>query len=297
MEEQYNQQRPPVNSGKRFWHIWGPFLINWGIDIAISIAAAMLFVGMYSASHTKEVMDAYGNQEAMMQIISNVLELTQQYAVGVQGLAAMITIPIMAFFYHRDRLRERTYGVRGNRKAPAVQYIWIVFLAGTLNFALNNLIMIGNLSDYSASYEEIAEVFYSPSIEMQLLCLGILTPVAEELVFRGLMYRRMREDTGFVAAMVYTAVVFGVFHGNVVQMLYGFIMGLMLAYVYEKYGSVAAPIMAHITVNIVSVLATYSEIYNWMMDSILIVGTITVACAVIAASVFLIIQRIDENAE
>lgn len=297
MEEQYNQQRPPVNSGKRFWHIWGPFLINFGIDIAISIVAAMIFIGIYSAAHTKEVMDAYGNQKAMMQMINNVIELTQQYAVGVQGIAAMITIPIMAFFYHRDRLRERTYGVQENRKAPAVQYIWIVFLAGTLNFALNNLIMIGNLSDYSASYEEIAEVFYSPSIEMQLLCLGILTPVAEELVFRGLMYRRMREDTGFVAAMVYTAVVFGVFHGNVVQMLYGFIMGLMLAYVYEKYGSVAAPIMAHITVNIVSVLATYSEIYNWMMDSILIVGTITVACAVIAASVFLIIQRIDENAE
>lgn len=297
MENQYNQWRPPANSGKRFWHIWGPFLINWGIGIAISITATMIFIGMYSASHRAEVMEAYNNQKAMMEIINHVLEITQRYAVGVQGIAAMITILVMAFLYHRDRVREKTYGAQRNRKAPAVQYIWIIIFAGTLNFVLNNLIMIGNLSGYSASYEEIAEVFYSPSLGIQLLCLGILTPTAEELVFRGLMYRRMREDTGFVAAMVYTAMVFGVFHGNLVQMVYGFIMGLMLAYVCEKYGSVAAPITAHIAVNIVSILATYSQIYNWMMGSLLIVGVITVGCAVIAASAFLVIRGIDESPE
>lgn len=297
MENQYHNQRPPIDSGKRFWHIWGPFLINWGIGIGISMAAAMVFIGMYSAAHTKEVMAAYGDQKAMMRIVSNVLEITQRYTTEVQGIAALITIPVMALLYHRDRVREKLCGIKINRKAPAIQYILIVVLAGTLNLVLNNLIMIGNLSGYSASYQELTEAFYKPPLGIQLLCLGILAPIAEELVFRGLMYRRMREDTGFVTAMIYTAIVFGVFHGNMVQMIYGTIMGLMLAYVCEKYGSAAAPAAAHVTANVVSILATYFQIYDRILGSILVVGTITVACAAIAASVFLMIQRIDEKPE
>ncbi len=297
MEDQYKNQRPPMNGGRRFWYIWGPFLINWGIGIVISMAATMVFTGMYSLAHTKEMLDAYGNQQAMMQIMDKVAEFTQRYAAEVQGIAALITIPVMAFFYHRDRVRDKMYGKNLKKKAPAAWYIWIILLAGTLNLALNNLIIIGNLSNYSASYREITEAFYNPPLAIQILCLGVLAPAAEEMVFRGLMYRRMREETGFVTAMLYTSVVFGLFHGNVVQMIYGVFMGMMLAYVCEKYGSVAAPVTAHMTVNIVSILATYFQVYDRMLDNIWIVGTVTVACAAAAASVYLIIQGNCEKLE
>ena len=43
----------------------------------------------------------------------------------------------------------------------------------------------------------------------------------------------MEKEISFVYAMVYSSVVFGVLHVNLVQMLYGFLLGLMLAYVYE----------------------------------------------------------------
>ena len=74
-------------------------------------------------------------------------------------------------------------------------------------------------------------------------------------------------------------------------------MGLMLAYVCEKYGTVAAPIAAHITVNLVSILATYFHVYNRIQENILIVGAVTVACATGAAGMFLSVQRIDEKPE
>lgn len=111
------------------------------------------------------------------------------------------------------------------------------------------------------------------------------------------MYRRMREDTGIVVSVFYSALVFGLFHGNLVQRIYGMAMGLMLAYVCEKYGSVKAPIAAHIMVNMVSILVTYFDIYNRMLSDILIAGPVAVACAVIVSCMFLLVQRIDEKPE
>lgn len=292
-----NGQRPPVGCGGRFWHIWGPFIINWGIGIVVGILAGIAFLGAYIAAHTKEFMASQGDQEALMNIYNKMMEVVLQHTTEIEGVTALITIPVMLFLYCRDRNREKVYGVIPNKKAPAAKYIMVVIMAGTLSLAMNNLIIIGNLSSYSESYEQTATALYSASMGMQILCLGILAPIAEELVFRGLMYRRMREDTGFVAAVIYSAAVFGLFHGNLVQMIYGTVMGLMLAYVCEKYGSVLAPIIAHITANLISILATYFKVYEWMLSNIMLIGMITVACATITAMVFQVMQKMDEKPE
>ena len=96
-------------------------------------------------------------------------------------------------------------------------------------------------------------------------------------------------------AAVFSSVVFGLMHMNLVQMIYGFVMGMLLAYVYEKYGSVKAPILAHMTMNILSVAATSAGILEWMMEDIMRIGTVTVICAAVAATMFVLIQRIDET--
>lgn len=291
MENRQNGQRPPVRYENRFLRVWGPLLIKWGIGILVSLMATMVFTGAYAAANTEEFLAAAENQDAMMKIVYRITEIAQRYTTEIAGVEALITIPIMCFLFHRDRKREKAYGIAPAKKAPASRYILVVLMACTLNLAMNNLIIIGNLSSYSASYEDTATALYSAPLGMQILCLGFLTPIAEEMVFRGLMYRRMREDTKFVMAMIYSAVIFGLFHGNLVQIIYGTVMGLMLAYVYEKYGSVLAPITAHVAANLLSILATYFEVYRWMSSNILIIGGITVACATAAACVFLAIQQ------
>lgn len=295
MENQYNNQKPRINNGKRFWRIWGPFLINWGIGTLIGVAAMLAFLSVYLTTHSTSISSFRQDQETAMKVFEKVAEILLSYATEIQGVAALVTIPVMAVLYYRDRKREKLNGIISNKKASLGQYIPMVMMAGMLNIAMNNLIMIGDLSSYSAEYRQTTEAFYSASLGMQILCLGLLVPIAEELVFRGLMYRRMREDTGVVISVIYSAVVFGLVHGNLVQIIYGTAMGLMLAYVCEKYGSVAAPIAAHITVNLVSILVTYFNIYNRIQADILIVGVVTVACATGAACMLLLVQKIEEK--
>ena len=78
---------------------------------------------------------------------------------------------------------------------------------------------------------------------------------------------------------------------------YGFLLGLMLAYVYEKYGSLKAPAAAHMAMNLLSVLATRYGLYNWMLKDNMRIGVITVVCAMIASTMFVLIQRIEEKPE
>lgn len=294
MENEKNVRRPQLNYGRRFWHIWGPFIIDIGIGVAVSMAAMTACMVLYVAKHTGDMAAVYDNQEKTMEIIYTIM---MQHMTELEGITAFITIPVMLFLYYRDRKQERMLGIAAKRKVPASKYIMAAVLAGTLSMALNNLILIGNLSSYSAAYQDTAEALYSASVGMQIVCLGLLSPIAEELVFRGLMYRRMREDTKAGVAIVYTAVVFGLFHGNTVQIIYATAMGIMLAYLCEKYGSVLAPAIAHVTANLISIFATYFKIYDKMISNIVIIGAVTVACATIAAAAFLVIRQMEGKEE
>ena len=147
----------------------------------------------------------------------------------------------------------------------------------------------------SESYQTTMEAFYSSPLPLQIIVLGILVPVNEELVFRGLLFKRLRERATYMQAALYSAVVFGLMHVNMVQMLYGFILGMMLAYLYEKYGSVKAPIAAHMAMNLLSVLATEYKLLDWLMEDKMRMGIVTVACAFVASTMFVLVQRIEEK--
>ena len=171
----------------------------------------------------------------------------------------------------------------------------MIIMALAMSLGLNNLIIIGNLSAIDANYKATMNAMYSAPLAIQIVCLAVLVPICEEYVFRGLFFRRMERESSFVYAMVYSSVVFGILHVNLVQMLYGFALGMMLAYVYEKYGSLKAPVAAHMSMNLLSVLATRYGLYNWMLKDNIRIGIITVVCAAVASTMFVIIQRIEEK--
>lgn len=84
-----------------------------------------------------------------------------------------------------------------------------------------------------------------------LLMTVILAPVVEELIFRKLMLDRIR-NFGEKTAIVFSALCFGLFHGNLTQFLYAFTIGLFLGYVYCKTGKVLYTMIMHALVNLIS---------------------------------------------
>ena len=158
------------------------------------------------------------------------------------------------------------------------QYGLIVILSIVTAIGLNNIIMLFDLARYSERYQEAARALYAPTFAWQILYTGILMPILEELVFRGLVYRTLRRWIPFWGAMLVSAVLFAFYHGNLVQFVYAFLCGLLLAYFFEKSGSIFAPILAHMVMNLVACIMTEWGIFSWMFQSGIRVIVITVFC-------------------
>lgn len=296
MEYQYNgTPATPQSYGKRMLHIWGPLLLKWGIALGVMMIAAGICSYIYMSNHMEATMKAMENQDEMMNLYMTISEELMKYQTLIEGIAALATIPIMLFFFHKDRVKEKLAGAIANKKAPLWKYSMVILISLAMCFGLNNLIVLANFSSMSGAYEETMKILYSPSLPVQLLCLGILIPICEELVFRGLMFKRLRGQTSFLQSAIYSSVVFGLLHMNMVQMLYGIFLGMMLAYLYEKFGSVKAPILAHIVMNIFSVLATNGKLFDWLTADIMRIGIATIICAAVASTMFVFIQRIEEQ--
>lgn len=78
---------------------------------------------------------------------------------------------------------------------------------------------------------------------------GILAPIAEEILFRGLIQKSLM-PYGKKFAIFCSAFTFGIFHGNLLQSPYAFLVGLVLGYVAAEY-SIAWAMVLHMINNLV----------------------------------------------
>jgi membrane protease YdiL (CAAX protease family) len=83
------------------------------------------------------------------------------------------------------------------------------------------------------------------------LVVVVVAPVAEELLFRGFIYQALRRWRGVTQAMLLSAGWFAVAHLAPVIMPAIFVLGVILAYVFEHRGSLAATATAHAVYNLV----------------------------------------------
>lgn len=122
--------------------------------------------------------------------------------------------------------------------------------------AVNTLIMAGPLPRYFPGFSSGAEKLYGPGLFVQSAAMGIVIPIAEELVFRGLVFGGLRRKHSFVQAAFLSAAVFGIYHGNVLQGLYGFVMGWALAWVMERKRTIKGAVLMHMGANLASIVLT-----------------------------------------
>ncbi len=152
---------------------------------------------------------------------------------------------------------------RGDMEALVTRYAVLGALAFLSALALNLIFSLQGFTDGSQSYVRTARAQYGVDFAFGLFLYGILSPVAEETVFRGLIYNRMKRCFGIRIALVVSSLFFGCYHGNWVQALYGTLLGLLIAWTYERYESFAAPVLFHGVANVSIYAMTY---HNTLAD-------------------------------
>jgi ABC-type Na+ efflux pump permease subunit/membrane protease YdiL (CAAX protease family) len=166
------------------------------------------------------------------------------------------------------------------------QYLRSVFMVFPI------AVVLGNFSNFLASKmtggeaENGINVFLSGDNPLAMLMVAVLAPVFEELVFRKLIIDRTRRYSE-MAAIMYSAFAFGLFHCNLYQFFYAFAIGIVLGYVYVRTGNVILTIIIHFILNSTSsILAPLApQVYEYFSYVMLALGAVSILYTLIKRDV------------
>ena len=94
----------------------------------------------------------------------------------------------------------------------------------------------------------VDEMMNALPLSIELVCVCGPGPLCEELLFRGLLAGRLARYGQAPGAFV-SALLFGLYHANLEQFFYAFLLGLLLAYVYYRTGMLRFPVALHMVLN------------------------------------------------
>lgn len=225
-------------------------------------------------------------------------ELSEGDTLALTMATAAAALPVFIYLYRRDRAKRGGNALPDGGKSREVcarlcknAFFWVFTIVGSVALCItwNQLIAFSGISTLFPAGQEVVESLYAPPIAVVVLGTGILVPAVEEVLFRGLVYGRMRDMAGSGISAAVSALVFGAFHGNILQGIYAAGCGLVFALLYEASGSVLAPIVSHCAMNLMSVALTESRLLSWETISTL---PVSVGIALVAILSFAAIVRL-----
>ena len=264
--------------GRRVWRIVSPILVYFGITMLISFISS--FIVSYQVMSTTTAADV---NELMEEIMMRSMEISVPVTL-ISGLAAL---PFLWRMMKKDRrLRKFTGNMATLKKGRLIYCAAAGILACVAGSILVTITQIGQVFE---GYGDVSETIFSQSFVLQLIAAGIIAPFVEELVFRGLIYNRLKDYTTIHVAMLASSVIFGLYHGNLIQGVYGFVMGLLMCFVYEKYHTMAAPLICHGAANLISIVLQLLQV---TIDSIVVAGAIALVCI---GLLYLVLKQIQKS--
>lgn len=166
-------------------------------------------------------------------------------------ITAVLVLPLFLQMRRRDRI------VRGEEKEESLsilEYGKIAGLGVASNLALTvvlNLILV-----HFPFSNLVQERLFASKMAVQIIGIGIIVPLMEEVAFRGLVYDRLKDYNKEWPAALMAAAVFALYHGNLVQILFAFPMALIIIGVYQRWKTLNAAVVFHMAVNVSSILIT-----------------------------------------
>lgn len=177
--------------------------------------------------------------------------------------ASAVVIPVAAWMYYRDcksgridKCRDKDKVEESRKTKQKVVFGMGCFIfGGFLNLAWSGLLNLAHIQDVFSNQTQ--EALLAGEAAVQVVGLGILVPIAEELVFRALIYNRMKRCVSVKQAVILSALLFAVYHGNPIQMIFAFPMAVALAVVFERGKLFVFPLLFHMGANLTAIILNF----------------------------------------
>nr|WP_300003816.1 type II CAAX endopeptidase family protein [Tissierella sp.] len=171
-------------------------------------------------------------------------------------IAILIGIPLylVGFPVFLSIIRKVPNGPKGPAKKLSFMQILVFFFISMAATYLFNI--VGNLINYliavlkgSPIANPLESMLGGSSLIPIILVVVILSPIVEEVIFRGIILDKLR-GYGDKTAIMFTALTFGLLHGNLSQFFYAFVLGLIFGYIAIQTNTILYTIILHIAINL-----------------------------------------------
>lgn len=169
--------------------------------------------------------------------------------------------------HSKPTVNARIQGVDRRHFVAAALMGYGMQIVTTLIMVLVNVLLPSVMEEYNTLVDGSGITTYGL---MWVISTLVLPPLVEEEGFRGLGLTYLeRAGVPFAVANIVQALAFGIFHMNLTQGIYTFVLGLALGYVTHRSGSIAPAMLMHLVYNLMGTLGS-DLIYSYLPAPFLI---------------------------
>lgn len=129
---------------------------------------------------------------------------------------------------------------------------------------------------------------------LNLFLLAVLPAIAEELIFRGVVFNGLRRNISDWGAILISASLFTLMHGSLEQFIYPFMLGIIFAWLVLRTGSVLSSIIVHLCNNILAVTLNFIQIktgFDFMPQTEWVFWVLAVVLMIVVFAILFLIDR------
>ena len=227
--------------------IW-PIIFIIGQFLLVTIFS--LIFSTLKFNELKKVNDGVSDKE--FNVIFNDYVSSDIYQSEVQNfissnsvIITIITFIIFGYLFYRQ---YKKYNENYKNQIEFNNILILIILGFCLNVGFNIIVGgLNNIIHFTNNYDNV-----NSNVFVYLICTGILGPILEEILFRGIVYNKLKKFNKNMKSIVLASLIFAFFHQTLVQVIYAFCLSFILIYVYEKYKTIKAPIIVHIVSNVIN---------------------------------------------
>ena len=134
-----------------------------------------------------------------------------------------------------------------------------------------------------------APILQKQNIVLQIIAVAVVAPIAEEVIFRGLILSRFRKAMPAVLAVILSSALFGLVHGQIIWMIYATGMGILFSVVAIREKSIGASVLLHMAINFSALFVDLIPVKGMVMG-MLCAG----AFVIIVAMLYIIVKKEKE---
>lgn len=176
--------------------------------------------------------------------------------------------------------KEENLWTRCRFKKVSISNVLLIFFISTGTAMVSNAFILLTKNIFK-SYSQMSDTIQSNVQSfIGMVCIIILIPIFEEILFRGLIFNELRKHINLTLSIILQAAIFALFHGNVVQGIYTFVLGIVAALIYIQTKSILGNMFLHCIFNLMgSVVIPICIYYTKPYVGIYMVGGVIVMIA------------------